>query len=93
MMFAYNNVEVNAQAAARAGKLVKELVKGGSKAARKNTRVKSYKAPTTPKTRIKMVECPNCKGTGKVTIFNPYTYNYEEQKCIRCNGLRKIKQY
>lgn len=91
MLFAYNNVKVNAQAAARAGKVVKELIKGSSKAARKNTKVKSYKAPTTPKRKIVTIKCPTCKGEGKVNVYNPYTYTWEIKKCIKCNGLGRIQ--
>lgn len=91
MMFAYNNVEVNAQAAAKAGKYVKELVKGVSKTKGKRTGVKPAKSSTVPPKRIIMVECSTCKGKGKVNVWNRYSGYWEEQKCVKCNGTGRVK--
>ena len=34
------------------------------------------------------VECPHCKGTGKVETFKNLTFELHE--CKRCRGTRKI---
>lgn len=94
MTFAFN-VNANAQAASKAGKIVKELVKKGSKSTSKvkpKPKSNNYK-PTTvrPKPRATIIECSTCKGHGKVNVWNQYYGYWQTQTCNRCNGTGRVR--
>ena len=92
MAFAFN-VDANAQVASKAGKIVKEVVKKGSKSTSKvKPKSNNYK-PTTvrPKLRTTTVECSSCEGHGKVNVWNPYYGYWQTQTCNRCDGTGRVR--
>lgn len=87
-------IDVNAQAVAKAGKLVKALVKSSSKSTRKLNPIHTYKIKQiVSKKSIVYVECETCKGKGTVYIWNQYYGYWQSQRCGNCNGMGRIKSY
>lgn len=92
ILFAYN-ANINAQAAAKAGKVVKELVKKGAKSASKTKPKSNYTHSTPkakPKARVTTVKCNTCKGAGQINVWNQY-YGWQPQTCTKCNGLGRVR--
>lgn len=98
MTFTYT-VDLNAQVAAKASKVVKELVKKGTKATKSTSKAKAkpksnyYQSSTTAKTmlRSKTVECNTCKGGGKIVLWNEYYGVWQTQTCNKCKGTGRVK--
>lgn len=91
MTFAYN-VDTNAQAVTKAGKIVKELIKKGAKSTSKTKPKSNYHKPATMKPRIITVKCSNCKGHGKVNVWNQYYACWQAVTCSKCNGTGRVKK-
>lgn len=89
MTFA-DNIDANAQSASKFGGIVKGLVK---KASKPKSKVKPnlYKNKSTKEkpNPITIIDCGNCRGRGKVNVWNQY-YGWQTQKCKRCNGTGKV---
>lgn len=81
--------KANAQAA-KAGKFISTLVKKTPKKAISKTKIKTtpkYK----PRPRVSYVDCGNCNGKGKVSVWNSYYQCFQTQNCPRCGGTGKVK--
>lgn len=84
MAFAYN-AGADAQVASKVGKVVKELVKKGSKVGKGTKKTpKTYRAP-----QYRYVNCFTCHGAGTVTQVDAYGYRHV-YKCTKCDGDGKI---
>lgn len=92
----------NAQAAAKAGKAVISLIKGGKKAATKTVKFKpksstsstsNSRAARSAYLRSRYTDCSACNGEGKVKVWNSYYNCYFTQNCVRCGGTGKTKRY
>lgn len=96
MTFAYN-VDVNAQAAAKIGKVVKEVAKKVKPTkVVKPPKVKQKSSKNSfviggPKPRATYVKCGNCDGAGKVNVWNSYYGYWQSMTCNRCNGFGHVK--
>lgn len=92
MASAYN-VEISAQAssASRIGKTVKEFIKKTTKSTGKSKNKSNFNRPTRP--RITTTECGNCRGNGKVNVWNQYYGCWQTQTCYKCNGTGRVRIY